>query len=81
MPLLSQSVKAAYDARASKATGSGNYLNPGSISEGTKVRITFLGDDSIAGWEAWGTETAASVFRCASPKSPPAKNWNCGPTR
>jgi hypothetical protein len=52
MPLLSSSVKDAYNARKAKATG-GAYLNPSSISEGEKVRITFLGEDSLAGFEAW----------------------------
>lgn len=52
MPLLSASVKDAYNARKAKATG-GAYLNPSSISEGEKVRITFLGEDSLAGFEAW----------------------------
>ena len=52
MGLLSASVKTAYEARNS-GSGGGNYLNPGSISEGAKTRITFLGDDSVAGWEAW----------------------------
>ncbi|MDI9407219.1 MAG: hypothetical protein QM522_10995, partial [Chitinophagaceae bacterium] len=46
------SVKDAYNARKAKATG-GAYLNPSSISEGEKVRITFLGEDSLAGFEAW----------------------------
>lgn len=53
MGLLSASVKTAYEARNSGSNGNGKYLNPGSISEGAKVRITFLGDDSVAGWEAW----------------------------
>ena len=53
MPLLSASVKSAYEARKSKATGGGAYLNPSSISDGEKVRITFLGEDSFAGFEAW----------------------------
>jgi hypothetical protein len=52
MPLLSSSVKDAYNARKAKSTG-GAYLNPSSISEGEKVRITFLGEDSLAGFEAW----------------------------
>ena len=52
MPLLSSSVKDAYNARKAKATG-GAYLNPSSIAEGEKVRITFLGEDSLAGFEAW----------------------------
>jgi hypothetical protein len=52
MGLLSASVKSAFEAR-NTASSSGKYLNPGSISEGAKVRITFLGDDSIAGYEAW----------------------------
>ena len=53
MPLLSSSVKDAYNARKAKSTGGGAYLNPSSISDGEKVRITFLGEDSLAGFEAW----------------------------
>ena len=53
MGLLSASVKTAFEARNNASSGSGNYLNPGSISEGAKTRITFLGDDSVAGYEAW----------------------------
>lgn len=54
MPLLSNSVKAAYESRTTSSSG-GKYLNPGEITEGDKVRITFLGDDSVAGWELWAT--------------------------
>jgi len=53
MPLLSSSVKDAYNARKAKSTGGGSYLNPSSISDGEKTRITFLGEDSLAGFEAW----------------------------
>ena len=53
MPLLSASVKSAYEARKAKSTGGGSYLNPSSISDGEKVRVTFLGEDSLAGFEAW----------------------------
>ncbi len=53
MPLLSSSVKDAYNARKAKATGGGSYLNPSSISDGEKVRVSFLGEDSLAGFEAW----------------------------
>ena len=52
MPLLSASVKSASEARKAKSTG-GAYLNPSSISDGEKVRVTFLGEDSLAGFEAW----------------------------
>jgi len=52
MPLLSQSVKEAFESRATASSASA-YLNPGDINEGDKVRITFLGDDSVAGWEIW----------------------------
>ena len=52
MGLLSASVKTAYEARNSGSSG-GNYLNPSAINQGDKTRITFLGDDSVAGWEAW----------------------------
>jgi hypothetical protein len=53
MPILSASVKSAYEARKSGGSSTGNYLNPSTIGEGDKCRITFLGDDSVAGWEAW----------------------------
>jgi hypothetical protein len=53
MPLLSASVKSAYEARKAKSTGGGSYLNPSSISDGEKVRVSFLGEDSLAGFEAW----------------------------
>ena len=54
MPLLSASVKSAYEARKAKSGGGGgSYLNPSSISDGEKVRVTFLGEDSFAGFEAW----------------------------
>ena len=57
MGLLSASVKTAFEARNNASSGSGNYLNPGSISEGAKTRITFLGDDL----EARATEQGAVV--------------------
>jgi hypothetical protein len=56
MPLLSSTVKEAFEARKSASSG-GNYLNPSSVSEGDKLRITFLGDDSLAGWQCWATSS------------------------
>jgi hypothetical protein len=53
MPLLTKSVADAYTARKSTATGSGNYLNPRDLTEGTKTRITFLGDESATGFIVW----------------------------
>ena len=52
MPLLSKSIKEGGFAKAT-GSGGGNYLNPSSISDGEKVRITLLGDDSIDGYECW----------------------------
>ena len=51
MPLLSKELKENGFAKAS--TGGGAYLNPSQINEGDKCRITFLGDDSITGYEVW----------------------------
>lgn len=50
MPLLSQRIK---EGGFAKSSGSGNYLNPSSIGEGEKLRITILGEDSLEGFEAW----------------------------
>ena len=50
MPLLQKSVIEQFENR--KSAG-GNYLNPGSLQEGEKTRITLLGDDSATGWEIW----------------------------
>lgn len=52
MPLLSKSVKEAFESRKASAS-TGNYLNPGSISEGDKIRLSILGDESVSGWEVW----------------------------
>jgi len=53
MPLLSNKIKEGGFAKAATGSGGGNYLNPSSIADGEKVRITFLGDDSIDGYECW----------------------------
>ena len=71
MPLLSSTVKAAFEARKVSSSG-GNYLNPSSVSEGDKLRITFLGDDSLAGWQCWATKNDGGriPLRFASEPSP-----------
>jgi hypothetical protein len=53
MPIISAAVKSAYASRKAGGSSAGNYLNPSSIGEGDKCRVTFLGEDSVAGWEAW----------------------------
>ena len=71
MPLLSATVKQAFEARKSASSG-GNYLNPSSVSEGDKLRITFLGDDSLAGWQVWASKTEGGrvPLRFASEPTP-----------
>lgn len=71
MPLLSSTVKAAFESRK-VSSSSGNYLNPSSVSEGDKLRITFLGDDSLAGWQCWATKNDGGriPLRFASEPSP-----------
>ena len=69
MPLLSSTVKAAFEARKVSSSG-GNYLNPSSVSEGDKLRITFLGDDSLAGWQCWATKADGAASLCGLPLSP-----------
>ena len=51
MPLLSKAIKDNGFAKA--GAGGGKYLNPSSIGEGDKVRITILGEDSATGYECW----------------------------
>ena len=70
--LLSASVKAAYNSRKVSTAGAGNYLNPSSVSEGDKLRITFLGDESLAGWQCWATKNDGGriPMRFASEPSP-----------
>ena len=41
---------------SSKTTGGGNYLNPSSIDKDQTVRITFLGNKSLGGYECWVTK-------------------------
>ena len=50
MPLLSKELK---ESGFSKASGGGNYLNPGRVSEGDKLRFTILGDDSVVGHQVF----------------------------
>ena len=71
MPLLSATVKQAFEARKSASSG-GNYLNPSSVNEGDKLRITFLGDDSLAGWQVWANKNDGGriPLRFASEPSP-----------
>ena len=40
----------------SKSGGGGNYLNPSSIDKDQTVRITFLGNKSLGGYECWVTK-------------------------
>ena len=47
MPLLSQRIRS--EGGFAKSSGSGQYLNPSSIGEGEKLRITILGDESLGG--------------------------------
>ena len=51
MPLLTKALKDNGFAKA--GGGGGNYLNPGQITPGEKLRITLLGDDSATGFECW----------------------------
>ena len=71
MPLLSATVKQAFEARKTASSG-GNYLNPSSVNEGDKLRITFLGDDSLAGWQIWATKQdgGRTPMRFASEPTP-----------
>ena len=50
MPLLSKNIK---ENGFAKGSAGGSYLNPSSIAEGDKVRITMLGDDSLDGYQCW----------------------------
>ena len=50
MPLLSKNIK---ENGFSKGATGGSYLNPSSITEGDKVRITMLGDNSLDGYQCW----------------------------
>ena len=52
MPLLESIVKV----RDSAKTTGGAYLNPSSIEKDSTVRITLLGDKSLAGYECWVTK-------------------------
>ena len=52
MPLLETVLKA----RDSAKTTGGAYLNPSSIEKDSTVRITLLGDKSLAGYECWVTK-------------------------
>ena len=45
------------EVRDTSKTGGGNlYLNPSSIDKDQTVRITFLGNKSLGGYEAWVTK-------------------------
>ena len=54
MALLRFSVLEVRD--TSKSGGGGNYLNPSSIDKDQTVRITFLGNKSLGGYECWVTK-------------------------
>jgi hypothetical protein len=60
MPLLTKSVADAYNARKAAASngGASGYLNPSSITEGNKTRISFVGDDSATGFVYWADNAA-----------------------